>query len=250
MPNGNQGSIHLFRLLGIDVFLHWSWFFVALYAINGRMGRRYPSLIWNVAEYLGLFLIVLIHEFGHALACRQVGGIANRIMLWPLGGVAYVQPPPRPGAVLWSIVAGPLVNVVLIIPSFFVYVTRSALQQAAPYTYELLSTLCLINLGLLAFNLLPIYPLDGGKILWALLWFVIGRARSLKVATVIGVIGAVGLIGAALYYQLLWTGVIAFYMLINCWAGLQQARLLSQYEEARIIDGHPVIDAVDPSQKN
>ena len=54
------------------------------------------------------------HEFGHALACRQVGGSANQIILWPLGGVAYVNPPQRPGATLWSIAAGPLVNVALL----------------------------------------------------------------------------------------------------------------------------------------
>src|SRR5213078_4291206 len=60
-----------------------------------------------------LFAIVLLHEFGHALACRQVGGRADRILLWPLGGVAFVDPPPRAGAMLWSIVAGPLVNVLL-----------------------------------------------------------------------------------------------------------------------------------------
>ena len=49
----------------------------------------------------------MLHEFGHALACRQVGGQADLIVLWPLGGVAYVNPPPRPGALLWSIAAGP-----------------------------------------------------------------------------------------------------------------------------------------------
>ena len=65
-------------------------------------------------EYLALFFIVMLHEFGHALACRQVGGTANQIVLWPLGGVAYVDPPPRPGATLWSIAAGPLVNVALL----------------------------------------------------------------------------------------------------------------------------------------
>src|SRR5437868_2954673 len=111
MP-GRQGSIRLFRLLGIDVFLHWSWFLVALFEINAR-SRSYSSFTWNVLEYLALFLIVLVHEFGHALACRQVGGVANQIVLWPLGGVAYVDPPQRPGATLWSIAAGPLVNVVL-----------------------------------------------------------------------------------------------------------------------------------------
>ena len=74
----------------------------------------YSSPVWNVLEYLSLFLIVLIHEFGHQLACRQVGGETHDIILWPFGGVAYVSPPQRPGAQLWSIAAGPLVNVALI----------------------------------------------------------------------------------------------------------------------------------------
>src|SRR5579864_5396572 len=108
-----QGSIHLFRIKGIDVYLNWTWFLVALFEIQARKGR-YSSVVWNVIEYLALFAIVLLHEFGHALACRSVGGTANRIVLWPLGGVAYVDPPRRPGATLWSIAAGPLVNVALI----------------------------------------------------------------------------------------------------------------------------------------
>src|SRR5580693_4864294 len=112
MPSSRQGAIRLFRFSGIDVFLHWSWFLVAAYEIQTRKGS-YSSLTWNVLEYLALFLIVMIHEFGHSLACRQVGGTANQIVLWPLGGVAYVSPPQRPGAMLWSIAAGPLVNVAL-----------------------------------------------------------------------------------------------------------------------------------------
>ena len=112
MTPTRQGSIKLFRFVGIDVFLHWSWFFVAAYEIQSR-NARYSSITWNILEYLALFLIVMTHEFGHSLACRQVGGRANRIVLWPLGGVAYVDPPARPGATLWSIAAGPLVNVAL-----------------------------------------------------------------------------------------------------------------------------------------
>src|SRR5215471_16039850 len=118
MPNAGQGSIRLFRFSAVTVSLHRSWFLAAVFEIHGAIGH-YSSLVWNVAEYLCLFLIVLLHEFGHALACRQVGGIANRIVLWPLGGVAFVNPPPRPGATLWSIAAGPLVNVVLL-PLFLV----------------------------------------------------------------------------------------------------------------------------------
>src|SRR3954470_10213097 len=125
MTPSREGSFHLFRFAGIDVFLHWSWFLVAYYAYRTRV-HTYSSPIFNILEYLGLFAIVLMHEFGHSLACRQVGGQANQIVLWPLGGVAYVDPPRRPGATLWSIAAGPLVNVVLF-PAFLIliWVARS-----------------------------------------------------------------------------------------------------------------------------
>src|SRR5450432_2706878 len=122
MPT-NKGSFRLFTLAGITVYVHWSWFLVAIYSIQYRT-HEYPSPVWNVLEYLALFLIVLMHEFGHQLACRQVGGKTHDIVLWPLGGVAYVSPPPRPGAQLWSIAAGPLVNVILI-PVFALLVSAS-----------------------------------------------------------------------------------------------------------------------------
>src|ERR1700721_3640146 len=142
MPSASQGAIRLFRFSGIDVFLHWSWFLVAAYEIQTRKGS-YSSITWNVLEYLALFLIVTIHEFGHALACRQVGGTSNQIVLWPLGGVAYVDPPPRPGATLWSIAAGPLVNVALI-PLLYAVVLLGRSQAWAvstPDLYQLLRSL-------------------------------------------------------------------------------------------------------------
>ena len=193
MTSIRQGSIHLFRFAGIDLFLHWSWFLVATFEISNR-AKSYSSLTWNVIEYLSLFLIVMLHEFGHALACRQVGGRADTIVLWPLGGVAYVDPPPRPGATLWSIAAGPLVNVALL-PVLIVLVRlsrSSGWALAAPDAYGLLRALLFIDVGLLIFNMLPVYPLDGGQILRSLLWFVLGRARSLMVATIIGFVGAAG----------------------------------------------------------
>ena len=149
----------------------------------------------TVLEYLALFLIVMLHEFGHALACHQVGGRANQIVLWPLGGVAYVDPPPRPGATLWSIAAGPLVNVALFRYSLFSLAGRSfGWAATSPYAYRLRFAVRNINFWLLVFNILPIYPLDGGQILRSLLWFVMGRARSLMVATIIGLIGVAGFI--------------------------------------------------------
>jgi Zn-dependent protease len=224
-----EGSIRLFRLAGVEVFLHWSWFLIAAYEITQRAGG-YSSLGWNVLEYLALFLIVLMHEFGHSLACRQVGGQADQIVLWPLGGVAYVSPPQRPGAMLWSIAAGPLVNVVLVpvLSGLLLGVQAAGWATALPDLVTLLQAVWFINLLLLCFNLLPIYPLDGGQILRSLLWFVLGRARSLMVASLIGFGGVVALIGLALYRQSIWTGILAVFILANCWGGLRQARMLAR----------------------
>jgi Zn-dependent protease len=222
MPTLRSGAIHLFKLAGIDVYLHWWWFLAAAYFLQRAQGQ-YGSIVWSVLEYLALFLIVLTHEFGHALACRQVGGDANQIVLWPLGGVAYVNPPQRPGAMLWSIAAGPLVNVVLLPVLYF---ANSLTAGMSLDVQNLVNAVFWINVLLLCFNILPVYPLDGGQILRSLLWFPLGRARSLMVATVVGFIGIVAFIGLALYSRSVWYLLMSAYLLMNCWSGLKQARAL------------------------
>jgi Zn-dependent protease len=238
MNSLRQGTIHLFRFAGIEVLLHWSWFFVAAYEISRRT-TAYSSPAWKVLEYLALFLIVMVHEFGHALACRQVGGTANQIVLWPLGGVAYVAPPPRPGATLWSIAAGPLVNLVLLpILSVLAVLSRSmGWAEAMPNAYALLEAVRFINLVLLIFNMLPIYPLDGGQILRSLLWFVLGRARSLLVATIIGFAGVAGFLFLAVRIHSTWFGILSLFILMNCWNGLRQAQVLLRLAKAPRHDG-------------
>jgi Zn-dependent protease len=212
---------------------------VALYEIQSRSGE-YSSPAWNALEYVSLFVIVLMHEFGHALACRFVGGQANQIVLWPLGGVAYVAPPLRPGAVLWSIAAGPLVNVVLFpLLTIAMLLSRSAdWIDTAPNVYFFIRAIWRVNCGLLIFNLLPVYPLDGGQILWALLWFVFGRARSLMIASATGFVGVAGLIGLAVWLQSIWVGILAAFILLNCWKGWVQARALARFDKLPRREGY------------
>lgn len=227
-----KGSLRLFRVAGITVYLHWLWFAVAAYEISDP-ASRYHSLVWNALEYLALFGIVLLHEFGHALACRSVGGQANQIVLWPLGGVAYVNPPQRPGATLWSIAAGPLVNVVLLVVLSAVGVAGNTLGwwQPTDNVRLWLRSLWIINFALLAFNLLPFYPLDGGQIVRSLLWYFVGRARSLLVATVIGFVGVAGLIALAVLAQSVWLGILAAFILMSCWRSLQTARTMVKLDK-------------------
>jgi Zn-dependent protease len=235
MISGQTDSLRLFRFRGIQVYLHWMWFLIAFYEISTRSGA-YRSLFWNIAEYLALFVIVLLHEFGHAFACRQTGGKAEKIVLWPLGGVAFVQPPPRATAELWSIAAGPLVNVVLfpILMGAVYLADASGLSARLPDFAKFLFTIWWINRGLLIFNLLPIYPLDGGQILRSLLWLRFGRARSLLIATMIGFVG----VPLFTVYALLRSGgsnlpfvlVMAYFLGSGCVSSFRQARALLAIE--------------------
>ncbi len=226
-PAFQRGSLRLLRVLGIDVFVHWSWLIVAVLEYQYHAQRKdMGSPVWYVALYLTLFGIVMLHEFGHALACRQVGGKADRIYLWPLGGVAFVQPPPRPEAYLWSLAAGPLVNLVLVpitlAPCLAAYFGGWWGTPAASF----LVMICGMNFFLLFFNMLPIFPLDGGQILHALLWMVIGRAQSLLVVTILGLMGAGGLMLVGLvpgWWPLL---VIGGFAALASLAGLVRARTL------------------------
>jgi uncharacterized protein (TIGR03067 family) len=236
-----KGSLRLFRACGIDVFLHWSWFIAAYFQFAQRPDlevrapgwHRYSSPWWYVAEYLVLFGIVLLHEFGHALACRSVGGRAERIYLWPFGGIALVEPPPRPGAFLWSIAAGPLVNL-LLVPITLVASFLAAPAGLGARPSDLGWFLLIVqrmNLALLLLNLLPIYPLDGGQILQALLWYVMGRARSLLVVTLLGLPITGGLLVCALLgpgsvAARAALGLVAGFGVLVCLVGLQRARLL------------------------
>jgi peptidase M50-like protein len=147
--------------------------------------------------------------------------------------VAYVNPPQRPGAMLWSIAAGPLVNVGLLpILSVLAIAARSGgWATTMPDAYLLLKTLWLINLVLLVFNVLPFYPLDGGQILRALLWYPLGRARSMTVSVVIGFVGAAGMLIYAIQEQSIWLGLIAAYVLINCQTAWRYAQALTKLEK-------------------
>jgi Zn-dependent protease len=229
MPN-TAGTFRLFQIAGITVFLHWSWFLVAVYEVQQK--GRYSSLSWGILEYVTIFAIVTLHEFGHALACRQVGGRAERIVLWPLGGVAYVDPPARPGANLWSISAGPLVNLALMPVLGLAYL---ALRRGSGSSSSDLSTfvasLNLINIALFVFNVLPIYPLDGGKILRSLLWYIVGRARSLMASVIVGFIGVAGLGLFAFSIQSGWLGVVTVFAAMQCFNGYKLAQALKRLED-------------------
>ncbi|MCK6457998.1 MAG: site-2 protease family protein [Phycisphaerae bacterium] len=203
-------SLALGRISGIQIRAHFVFIlFIVLELLTAE------GSIAFAARWLGLlFSIVLLHELGHCLAARRVGGDATEILMWPLGGLAFVRAPQTPFAQFITTAGGPLVNVALCLVSGGVLVGLAGTIGAVPLdpfrgwagasfiTSEWHLWLYLafrVSYVLLLFNLIPMYPLDGGRLLQAALWPVVGLHRSMELATSVGMIGAValGLVGAA-----------------------------------------------------
>jgi Zn-dependent protease len=193
----SQG-IPLGRWFGIRVVISW-FFFIAVWWI---LQQFQDNIGLGILCIILLFGTVLLHEFGHALACLGMGGEAHLIVLGPLGGVAYVQPPNNVWAWLVTTVCGPLVNAVLW-PLFWVATTYglpalAKVMNPESTAFQVIGMTCIfmmmINKGLLLFNLIPAYPMDGGRLLQQLLWLTIGYQKSLQIAGMVGTVAGGGLI--------------------------------------------------------
>lgn len=193
------GSIYVGRLLGCDIRIHN--LYLLLIAINlATAGEHWRfALFWQAM----LFVIILCHEYGHCLAARAVGGSASEILMWPLGGLAFAHAPMTPFAQLITVVCGPLVNVLFCVISGAVLVVwagtfevlsiwphQSGVFLGWNHPISYLTIFFTVNQWLLYFNMLPIYPLDGGQTFRALLWPRFGLNQATVIATQVGMVGA------------------------------------------------------------
>lgn len=195
------GSIQVGRLFGVNIRVHVLFVvWIGYRLLTAGEGWR-SELLFLVM----LFGTVLCHEFGHCFGARAVGGRAEDILMWPLGGLAYASAPMRPWPQFVTVACGPLVNVVFCIVTgaiVFAYIVAPSPGVEAPVPGWLHSVLMLfvINLFLLVFNLLPIFPLDGGQLFRTLLWRFIGLHRATIRAAQVGVAGAAVMALAGVIY--------------------------------------------------
>ncbi|MBL9187700.1 MAG: site-2 protease family protein [Opitutaceae bacterium] len=198
-------SLKLGRFAGIDVFVHWTfaillgWIFFTGLGADGNV----DAALRSVAFILAIFGCVVLHEFGHALAARRYGIGTRDITLLPIGGVARLQGmPENPRHELVVALAGPAVNLVI---AAVIYAGLLAVRGApVALETELLqggfwARLMTVNVFLAAFNMLPAFPMDGGRVLRALLAGAMGRRRATQIAANIGQAMAIGL-GAAGFF--------------------------------------------------
>ncbi|MBC7773466.1 MAG: hypothetical protein H7210_13295 [Pyrinomonadaceae bacterium] len=205
-------SIGLCRISRIDVRIHLTFVLFIVFKMIWAATVDLHSFIVAGISSLVLFTLVLMHEFGHCLACRWVKGEANEIIMWPLGGLAMCIPPKTWRANLITTAGGPMVNVVLVpILALLLLAMGATTQQlifnplmpgsvmgsawlTGPINYLRIAVWLAYytNLALLAFNvLLPMFPMDGGRLLQEFLWSKQGYGKSMHNATTIGLVFAV-----------------------------------------------------------
>jgi Zn-dependent protease len=238
-------SFRVGRLFAIDIRLHILFLFGAAYVIysNAHDAGSLRGAGIGIALTAMLFVIVLVHEFGHCWGARASGGEADEIMLWPLGGLASVRPRPTPRAYFITAAAGPTVNVIFCALTSPILVLLGGGLGAVPWNplHPFMAVNGALNPGgelgfwlraffslnylILLFNLLPVYPLDGGRLLHAYLWPRMGRRQATMTATFVGMVGAVvlGLIGFLTDQRLLLTiGVFGY---LTCYMDRRNAKL-------------------------
>ncbi len=184
-------SFQLARIAGIDVRVHATFFLLLAWVGFGYYAADgFGAMVGGLAFILLLFACVVLHEFGHALAARAYGIRTPDITLLPIGGVARLERmPENPWQELVVALAGPAVNVVIAFGLFVVmgrFLGFGDLESVGEGRAELLASLFMVNVMLVVFNLVPAFPMDGGRVLRALLATRLKHARATRIAAGIG----------------------------------------------------------------
>lgn len=260
-----RGSIQIAKVFGIPVQLHWSFglIFVGVLYVGYRDHLDWASIGLLALLMLSLFLCVLLHEFGHALTARRFGVRTRDIILSPIGGVARLERlPEKPIQEFYVAIAGPLVNLGIIaaLSPYFLFVSAETMQDiheivrhyfgvreniATPNMTLLDSFLFLLialNTTLAVFNMLPAFPMDGGRVLRALLSMRIGRVMATRIAVYIGQLLAILLVVYGLWWQfnlvVVFIGIFVFITAANEFRFIRLEKALDRHRVSDVLRVH------------
>jgi Zn-dependent protease/CBS domain-containing protein len=232
------------RIAGIDVYIHFTFLFLLAWVGLEYyfVGHRVADALYGLLFIVVLFGIVVLHELGHALAARRYGIQTRDITLLPIGGVARIERmPDNPKQELIVALAGPAVNVILALGLFIGLELGPGLvpiHEVPRFGGEFVNQLFWVNVSLAVFNLLPAFPMDGGRVLRALLAMRLDYVRATQVAAWVGqgmaiLLGFLGLIAG---------NPFLIFIALFVWMGAAQEASMAQMRSA--MDGIPVTRAM------
>lgn len=226
-------NIRLGKLFGADIHLHFTFFlFVLLYSATTVSGRGWDALPLMGTYYMAGFLSVLIHEYGHIFAARLHGVDCRKITLHGLGGLAHLDEElERPRAEFLVALAGPVTSKILAILLWLASGVVSSPQGA-----EFLADLAVINLAIACFNLIPAYPLDGGRMLHAALRAVVGRDLADTLSSIVARLLGAGLVVLGLVYSLVNVAIIGVLLFLLAPSSLGQGWFSGRCREKPSLD--------------
>jgi len=243
-----KGALKLGSIAGIKIEVHWTFTLLLIWVVflDIQRGGNLSSAILNIVFILLLFLCVVLHELGHALTARRFKITTRQITLLPIGGVASLERmPEKPGQELLVALAGPAVNVLIallllaVVPlRVYLGMDAESLEQliSAPTIETLLFYLLIANIMLVAFNLIPAFPMDGGRVFRAILAFTMDRTKATEIAASLGQVLAVVFFILGLFYNPFLV-LIALFIFIGAYGENKMVKQTS------LVEGHIVSEA-------
>lgn len=240
-------SFHVATLLGIQLRVHWTfllllgWLFLAPLMSGGE--NAWAAGLRSVVFILAVFACVVLHEFGHALAARTFGIGTRDVTLLPIGGVARLERmPEQPWQELIVALAGPAVNVAIaavLLPAALLVESPRAFDDPQSMDWHrthFLAALASVNVLLVLFNLLPAFPMDGGRVLRAVLAMAMDRVRATRIAAGVGQVVAVGFALVGLLGGNLFLLLIALFVFLGAAAETQMTAAAEHLRGLRVAD--------------
>ncbi len=241
-----KGSFKLGNIAGIGVFIHWTFSLLIVFIVyvNYKAGQNLTQILWSVLFISCIFLTVFLHELGHALTAKKYNIKTKDITLLPIGGLARLERlPEKPSEELAVAFAGPLVNIILaFVTSLFITLPNTSEEMVAQLANgvnagNFFLNFYLVNIVLAIFNLIPAFPMDGGRVLRALLSYKLQRHHATKIAARIGQVLALGFIFLGFFSNpfLIFIGIFVF----------MGAQIESEYTESKyMLKGYKVRDVL------
>lgn len=261
-----RGSFKIFTWLGIPVFFHWTFGLIFVYILWHAQSEGLATIetAWLTLLFMSLFLCVLLHEYGHAIAARRYGVKTRDIVLMPIGGVARLEKmPEKPVHEFVVAIAGPAVNVVIATALFAAIgfmvdgdlldifssavrtdVGAEVVTDSGYFLSPLLHfaiKLAFTNVALVVFNMIPAFPMDGGRVFRALLSMWLGRPKATRIAAWLGQTIALLLVAAGLWTSDFMLSILGIFVIYAARAendNVQTEDLLSRYKAKDLFRPH------------